>query len=109
PRLVSRRQVQRSTTRPHDRRDCSRRKMRCSHWRRRQARYPLDGRERATQFTGGLISGRNVVKIKRALSLCCAIFAGLAAALLPSAAIRAANSAPAIAAFDQAFAAINDY
>jgi outer membrane lipoprotein-sorting protein len=49
------------------------------------------------------------VKIKRALSLCGAVFAGVAAALLPSAAIRAANSAPAIAAFDQAFAAINDY
>jgi outer membrane lipoprotein-sorting protein len=49
------------------------------------------------------------VKFERALSLCGGIAAALAAALWPGAGLLAANSAPAIAAFDQAFAAANDY
>ena len=38
-----------------------------------------------------------------------ALAVGLTLALLPSGALRAANTAPAITAFDQAFAATNDY
>ncbi len=41
--------------------------------------------------------------------LICSIATSLALALLPLATARAANAAPAISAFDQAFAAINDY
>jgi outer membrane lipoprotein-sorting protein len=48
------------------------------------------------------------VKIERA-SLSCALAAMLAAILWPHASLRAANTAPAITAFDQAFAATNDY
>jgi outer membrane lipoprotein-sorting protein len=41
--------------------------------------------------------------------LICSIATSLALALLPCATARAANAAPAIAAFDQAFAGVNDY
>jgi outer membrane lipoprotein-sorting protein len=49
------------------------------------------------------------VKLQRRLSFWSAAVAALAAALWPAAGVLAANTAPAITAFDQAFAAINDY
>lgn len=49
------------------------------------------------------------MKFERALLLCGGIAAALSAALWPGAGLLAANSAPAIAAFDSAFAATNDY
>jgi outer membrane lipoprotein-sorting protein len=49
------------------------------------------------------------MNVSRSFSLCSALAASLALTLWPGAALRAANSASAITAFDQAFAAINDY
>jgi outer membrane lipoprotein-sorting protein len=49
------------------------------------------------------------VKRYRSLALWSAVASGAALALLPPANVSAANSVPAIAAFDQAFAATNDY
>ena len=49
------------------------------------------------------------MKQVRALSLFGAFIAAAAVALWPCAALRAANSAPAITAFDQVFASTNDY
>jgi outer membrane lipoprotein-sorting protein len=49
------------------------------------------------------------VKRYRSLAVWSAVASGAALALLPPANVSAANSVPAIAAFDQAFAATNDY
>jgi len=49
------------------------------------------------------------VKASRSLAFWSAVASSAALALLPSNGARAANSAPAIVAFDEAFAAINDY
>jgi len=49
------------------------------------------------------------VNFSRSFALVRAVAAGLAFVLGASTALRAANSAPAITAFDQAFAAVNDY
>jgi len=49
------------------------------------------------------------VNLSYFLSRSNALAVGLTLALLPSGALRAANTAPAITAFDQAFAATNDY
>jgi outer membrane lipoprotein-sorting protein len=49
------------------------------------------------------------VNFSRSFSLCGAFVASVTLALAPCAGLRAANSAPAIAAFDQTFAGINDY
>jgi outer membrane lipoprotein-sorting protein len=49
------------------------------------------------------------VNFSRSLACSSAFAAALAASLTPYGTLRAANSAPAIAAFDQAFASTNDY
>jgi outer membrane lipoprotein-sorting protein len=49
------------------------------------------------------------VNFNRSFSLCSALAASLALGLWTCGALRAANEAPAITAFDQAFAAVNDY
>ncbi|HLX25579.1 MAG TPA: hypothetical protein VKR05_01195 [Candidatus Cybelea sp.] len=49
------------------------------------------------------------MKASRSLAFWSAVASSAALALLPSNGARAANSAPAIVAFDEAFAAINDY
>jgi outer membrane lipoprotein-sorting protein len=49
------------------------------------------------------------VNFSRSLSHCGAFAASVTLGLAPCAGLRAANSAPAIAAFDQTFAGINDY
>ncbi|MGA7356676.1 MAG: hypothetical protein WA431_17045 [Candidatus Cybelea sp.] len=49
------------------------------------------------------------MKLRRGLSFWGAVVAGLTALLWPSVGALAANTAPAITAFNQAFAAINDY
>ncbi|MFY9665188.1 MAG: hypothetical protein WAK19_12140 [Candidatus Cybelea sp.] len=49
------------------------------------------------------------MNFSRSFSLCSAFAAGVTLALAPFAGLRAANSAPAIAAFDQTFAGVNDY
>jgi outer membrane lipoprotein-sorting protein len=49
------------------------------------------------------------VNVKRPLSEFCALAATLALTLWPSGTVLAANTVPAIDAFDRAFAAINDY
>jgi outer membrane lipoprotein-sorting protein len=53
------------------------------------------------------VTEEKFVNLRRLVVLCAAIAAGLA--LVPFGALRAANSAPAIADFDRAFAATNDY
>jgi outer membrane lipoprotein-sorting protein len=49
------------------------------------------------------------VNFSRSFSHCSAFAASVTLALAPCAGLRAANSAPAIAAFDQTFAGVNDY
>ncbi|MGA8098405.1 MAG: hypothetical protein WB810_07085, partial [Candidatus Cybelea sp.] len=49
------------------------------------------------------------MNFSRSFPLCGAFAASVTLVLAPCAGLRAANSAPAIAAFDQTFAGINDY
>jgi outer membrane lipoprotein-sorting protein len=56
-----------------------------------------------------LNSQENLVKFNRSFFLFSVFAAAAALALWPFGALRADNSAPAITAFDQAFAAVNDY
>jgi outer membrane lipoprotein-sorting protein len=55
------------------------------------------------------MSRRIFVNFSRSFSICVALGAGLALMLWPIGTIRAANTAPAITAFETAFAATNDY